>query len=101
MNSGKGALALSLEAIVQLLTEAGADHLEHALAVEATRTADRHHLLKDRGIGEIALERRDDSGMLHFDRNLLGAVAGSGLDDRAVNLADRGAGDRMFLEGVK
>lgn len=71
MDVGKRTLTLIFESIVQLLAKASPNHLEHAFAVEASRPADRHHLLKNRRIGQVAFQRSDDSRMLNLDRNFL------------------------------
>ena len=49
-----------------------------------------------REVAEVGLDRLGDAGVLELDRDLVAVER-----DRAVDLADRGGGERLLLEGLE
>ena len=91
---------LGLEGVVELLAEARPQRRELTLRVEATRAEDGTHAFEDPGVREIAVDRLLDAGVLHLHRDLDAAHHALG-EPRAMDLADRGAGDRDVVERVE
>src|SRR5215212_3421649 len=87
------ALVLRLELVVELLPDPAADLLGRRLDVDAGR--DLLHQPQDQSeILHVGPDRGGDPGVLDLDRHLAAVV-----QRRAVDLADRGGGDRLRVEG--
>ena len=86
--AGEGAEARGLAHVVELLAEARAHDVEHRLRVEAPAAEDADERPEERRVGEIALHRARDAGVLHLDGDLAPVVEAG-----AVHLADGGAGE--------
>ena len=84
----EGAQVGGLADVVELLSEARLDNVEHGLRVEAPAAENADEGLEKRGVREVALYGAGDARVLDFDGDF--AAVGQA---RAVNLADGRAGE--------
>ncbi len=94
MELGEEALALRLEAIVELLGEARADLVVHATGLELSRRAGEvHGPLDQAGVFEVGLHGGGHPVMLHLHRDRPSVV-----ELGSMHLTDGGAGERLVFE---
>ena len=86
------ALVLRLELVVELVVDPRADLLGRGLDVEAGRDP-LHQPQDDPEVLHVGPDRGGDARVLDLDRDLAAVV-----QPRAVDLADRGGGDRLGVE---
>ena len=86
------AVVLRLDLVVELLGDALAQLAVERLDVEPGREPlDQRQ--QQREVAQVGLDRLGDAGVLDLDRDLVAVER-----DRAVDLADRGGGERLLLE---
>ncbi len=89
------AVVLRLDLVVELLGDPLAQLAVERLDVEPGREPlDQRQ--QQREVAEVGLDRLGDAGVLELDRDLVAVER-----DRAVDLADRGGGERLLLEGLE
>ena len=87
-----GALVLRLELVVELLGDPLAQLGVERLDVEPGREP-LDERQQQREVAQVGVDRLGDAGVLDLDRDRLPVAR-----DRAVDLADRGGGERLLLE---
>jgi hypothetical protein len=89
------AVVLRLDLVVELLGDALAQLAVERLDVEPGREPlDQRQ--QHREVAEVGLDRLGDAGVLELDRDLVAVER-----DRAVDLADRGGGERLLSKASK
>ena len=90
-----GAVVLGLDLVVELLGDPLAQLAVERLDVEPGREP-LDERQQQREVAQVGLDRLGDAGVLELDRDLVAVER-----DRAVDLADRGGGERLLLEGLE